>query len=126
MVMLSHLQVYRPTHPKANRSGCIWAHVEVAEQALGQLLPAGVEVHHVDGNPRNNAPRNLVICQDRAFHKLLHARARIVRAGGNPNTEKICATCQAVLPLSAFNRNQTQCRVCSHAYTKTYRRPCRA
>jgi hypothetical protein len=26
-----------------------------------------------------------VICQDRAYHMLLHMRERIVRAGGDPN-----------------------------------------
>ena len=31
---------------------------------------------HLDGNPRNNAPSNLVICQDKAYHMLLHARQR--------------------------------------------------
>lgn len=51
-------------------------HVRVAEAALGKPLPKGAEVHHVNGNGRDNRNCNLVICQDRAYHKLLHKLAR--------------------------------------------------
>ena len=122
--MTVHATKYRPSHPRASASGCVYAHVVVAEAALGRLLPDGCEVHHVDENPRNNAPNNLVICQDAAYHKLLHARARIVRAGGNPDSDRVCSTCRGVKATADFNRSargfQTQCRECSHAYTRTY------
>ncbi len=51
-------------------------HHVVAERALGHALPAGAVVHHVDEDTTNNAPNNLVICQDDNYHKLLHARKR--------------------------------------------------
>lgn len=129
--MNRYLLAYAPTHPKASASGCVYAHILVAEQALGHSLPGGSQVHHVDENKRNNANGNLVICQDMAYHKLLHVRARVLRAGGNPNTERICAHCQALKAFAAFNRNsknradglQQQCRECQSAYTKTYVRP---
>jgi hypothetical protein len=68
-----------------------WAHehVIVAERAFGKALPKGAEVHHVDEDKFNNHRSNLVICQDRAYHQLLHQRARIVRAGGTPNTQRV-------------------------------------
>lgn len=68
-------------------------HVRVAESALGKLLPKGAEVHHIDEDKRNNSPSNLVICQSHKYHQLLHARQRIVKAGGNPNRHKLCTDC---------------------------------
>jgi DNA-binding MarR family transcriptional regulator len=79
-----------------------WQHREIAEKALGKPLPEGAEVHHIDGTKRNNANRNLVICQDRAYHALLHVRARVVRAGGDPNTQRLCGRCKQLKPLSEF------------------------
>lgn len=68
-------------------------HTVIAERALGRPLPPGAEVHHVDGDKRNNNPTNLVICPDRAYHFLLHIRTRAMEACGNPNWRK-CRYCQ--------------------------------
>lgn len=75
-----------------------------AEKAIGRPLSVGVLVHHADGSKRGDAP--LVICQDRAYHALLHARMRIQAAGGNPNTDRICGRCKGVKHVSAFGRNR--------------------
>jgi hypothetical protein len=65
----------------------------VAEKALGKPLPDGAEVHHVDGNGRNNDPSNLVICPDKSYHRLLHVRTAAFEACGNANYRK-CSFCQ--------------------------------
>lgn len=51
-------------------------HKLLCERALGKPLPPGAEVHHVNGNKRYNAHRNLVVCQDHAYHVLLHERTK--------------------------------------------------
>jgi len=79
-------------HPRANRDGYVWEHVLVAERACGKHLPATAVVHHVDGNPANNDPSNLIVCQDQAYHKLLHQRATALNACGNASALK-CDIC---------------------------------
>lgn len=113
-------RLYRPEHPRSDSSGMIDEHVLISESALGHYLPAGAEVHHVDENRTNNATRNLVICQSHQYHKMLHARALVVRAGGNPDTHKLCSTCRGLKPFIEFalmqaNKStgrQANCRIC--------------
>ena len=55
--------------------GNTYEHVLIAEQTLGKSLPKGVEVHHVNGNGLDPGHENLVICEDKLYHRFLHARA---------------------------------------------------
>lgn len=68
-------------------------YVSIAEVVLGKKLPKGAQVHHFDENPRNNTHSNLVICENRAFHSLLHLRAKAYWATGNPNARQ-CQFCR--------------------------------
>jgi hypothetical protein len=119
----AYRSVFVPDHPRASGSGCVSLHVLVAEKALGHFLPDGAHVHHVDENKRNNANTNLVICQDAAYHKLLHLRRAVVRAGGNPNTQRICPTCKQLVFISdsrpltrqAPTNAIRECRPCQRA-----------
>ena len=53
-------------------------HVALAEKALGKPLPKGAQVHHMNGTKEGP----IVICQDAAYHKLLHVRMRALAACG--------------------------------------------
>lgn len=108
----------------------VMKHVAAAERALGKPLPDGAEVHHVDGDTLNSANANLVICQDNGYHKLLHLRAEVVSAGGDPNTQKFCRKCGCARPFAAFNRARNKsvigltsaCRECSKdAFSRWWR-----
>ncbi len=97
-----------------------------AELALGKPLPLGAEVHHVDGNRWNNANRNLVICQDLAYHRLLHLRTRVLRAGGDPNTQRLCGICKTPKTFSEMGKSAqvksnglvAQCLACKREVTR--------
>lgn len=67
-------------------------HVRICEKAIGKPLPSGAVVHHVDGNRLNNDPSNLIICQDAAYHNLLHARTRAMAAAGSASA-RVCCRC---------------------------------
>lgn len=82
-----YIGIYQPEHPRASkqgggRGGYVPEHVLVAEKALGKFLPVRAVVHHVNGVITDNRPQNLVICEDQAYHLLIHRRARQKAAAG--------------------------------------------
>lgn len=68
-------------------------HVWMAINALGKDLPKGVEVHHINGIRWDNRPENLVICPDRAYHKLIDQRTKAFETCGHADWIK-CYTCK--------------------------------
>lgn len=72
-----------------------------AIQALGRPLPAKAVVHHADGSRRPDTP--LAILENQAEHLRLHARQRVLAAGGNPWVERICDRCRHLKHFRAFS-----------------------
>jgi hypothetical protein len=60
--------VYRPDHPNATKNKCVAEHRLVMETTLGRYLDRREVVHHVDGNPSNNHPDNLMLFASNADH----------------------------------------------------------
>ncbi len=103
-------------------------HLIAAAKALGRRLPRGVQVHHHDENRLNYANSNLVICQDNRYHKLLHQRMRVLKAGFDPNTHKHCTVCKTYQLKESFNKHRARfdgldlrCRACMKQYNQDYR-----
>lgn len=82
-------------------------HREIAEKLTGIHLPNGSIVHHLDENKLNNEPSNLVICQDIAYHCLLHARMRAFKATGDPSARP-CCRCGRYDSIENLNTSGTQ------------------
>lgn len=100
--------VQTPGHPRADTKGYVAEHILVAEKALGRALALPIEVHHVNEIRADNAPSNLVICQDRGYHTLLHQRRRALLSCGDANWRK-CPICkQYDHPQSMAHRRSGQ------------------
>lgn len=60
------------------KRGKIHEHRLVAEQAIGRKLKQTEVVHHIDGNRRNNKPKNLQVIS-REEHGRIHGRELVKR-----------------------------------------------
>lgn len=88
-----YVEIAVESHPRRSYRGYVFEHILVAEKALGHYLPNGSSVHHIDKNKQNNANSNLVICQDEAYHQLLHRRMDALRESGHADYRK-CWVCK--------------------------------
>jgi hypothetical protein len=78
-----YVELRMPSHPRAKPNGYVLEHIAVVEAALGHCLPNGAVVHHINENPSDNRNSNLIVCPDRKYHRLLHMRAKALRACGH-------------------------------------------
>lgn len=51
--------VWEPEHPNCTKDGYVAEHRLVQEKKIGRYLQRSEVVHHIDGDPENNAPANL-------------------------------------------------------------------
>jgi hypothetical protein len=55
-------------HPLATKAGYVAEHRLVMESKIGRYLTQKEVVHHIDGNPENNHPDNLMVFQTNQQH----------------------------------------------------------
>lgn len=78
-----------PSHPRAHQSGYVYEHLIIAQQLLGRPLLKGEEIHHY-GTKTDNT--KIVVCENHAYHMLLHRRMRALAACGHAGWRK-CYYC---------------------------------
>jgi len=81
-----YMFILSPDHPQANKFGYVRQHRIRAEKAIGRILPLKHPVHHHSKN-------ELVVCENHAYHRLLHLRTWAYRACGHAGFRK-CPYCK--------------------------------
>ena len=92
----SYILAYAPGHPHAHNN-YVLEHRLVAEQALGHVLDRKHDVHHVNGDPGDNRPQNLVVCESRSYHFIIESRTRAYNICGHADWLR-CSICQQYGP----------------------------
>jgi hypothetical protein len=103
-------------HPRSQKSGYVVKHIIIAEKALGKAINLPVVVHH----NRSEDCIDLVICQNQAYHLLLHQRKRALSACGHKNWRK-CHICKKYdSPEYLYIKgSHAYHRTCRNQYVKT-------
>ncbi len=104
-------------------NGLTYEHRNIAEAVLVRPMSGTEEIHHVDGNPSNNANSNLVICPSRAYHMLLHKRARALKACGHADWLNCCYCGKHDKPenLKIYSKSPPRHSVCAAKYLRQWR-----
>jgi hypothetical protein len=68
--------IYTPDHPYATKLHRVAEHRLVIEKQLGRYLESYEVVHHIDGNPQNNIPSNLMLFPSNANHLKAELRGK--------------------------------------------------
>lgn len=76
------------------RIGREHVHRRIVEQRTGIKLPSTAEVHHVNPDDKHANEGLLVVCQDKAYHRLIEQRTTALRECGNANWRKCIYCCR--------------------------------
>lgn len=70
-----YIKVYAPDHPNATKDGYVMKHHLVMEQHIGQIIPEGHVVHHINHDRADNRIENLRLMTFKE-HSGLHMKER--------------------------------------------------
>jgi hypothetical protein len=103
-VKQGYVYLYISNHPRAGKNHYIPEHTLIAEKAIGHYLPPKAEVHHHNKIKGDNKHRNLIVCEDRQYHKIIHIRTAAYIATGNAH-KRCCTYCHEYDDISNMRLN---------------------
>jgi len=119
-----YAMVLMPDHPRSQVGGYVLEHILIIEKVLGKALPLKAKTHHVNEVRHDNRNENIVVCENDAYHFLLHMRKRALEACGNANWRK-CVFCKEYDPPEKMFINSQDTayhRSCCNKYAVQRRR----
>jgi len=93
-------------------------HRKIVAEILKRPLNSKNPIHHLDKNQANNSNSNLVLCENDAYHQLLHMRKRAYDACGHANWLR-CKYCKKY-----DSPKNIKIQLCA-GRERTYHKPCR-
>lgn len=85
--------IHIPDHPRASSKGYVYNTILIAESILGRYISNKIHIHHIDENKSNDEHNNLIICENKEFHLMLHRRMRAYKATRDAN-KRFCTFCK--------------------------------
>lgn len=98
---------YKPFYTPKPSTAQYYRDRKRAAEALGRPVVRPAVIHH-------HSLTQLVICEDTAYHNLLHRRTVAVKFGLNPNTQRACYCCQKPYPIDPLRLNSKLCSRCHY------------
>lgn len=92
-----------PNHPHKTFQGYVYRHRLVMEEKLGRYLRPDEEIHHIDGNKKNNHPDNLQLVTKSEHTKIHHPKKDM--------SNRVCKLCK-----SSTTRIDSRGYHCWHKY----------
>ena len=123
--MSKYKRVYCPDHPGASKEGRVYEHRLIMEKKLGRYLEPNEEVHHIDHNPRNNDPDNLMLFTNHSEH----TRHEMIGNNRNPKINmdnRICSNCNSnetyIKPTGRphWYKDKNENLLCKNCWNKIY------
>lgn len=90
-------------HHLSDVRGYAYEHRVIAEKKLGRRLLPSEQVHHIDGDKKNNDPDNLDVVESIAAHRALHRVSGRVRRLPNEENKDISCACGCGVVFKMFD-----------------------